>query len=111
MKLADGRIMQISNAENIALANEISQKQEAYKLEITTYTKQLEDKLKLQTDNIEATKSLYDKFNQYLKDETRNTAGSMIESLSNVDKQLEQTLQLKVRAGMESLGTQPQTTT
>lgn len=92
--------MEIHDAENIALANDIANKQAAFKTELDTLTQQLAQKLQAQKDNIKSTSDLYREFNQFLKDDTKKTAEEMTATLRGVNIALKETIALRSQAGL-----------
>lgn len=88
--------------EAINLAFEVAQKQEAMRVEMEDLRTQLESKLALQQENLNATKTAYEAFNKYLRDDTKATANEMIASLASVNAMLKDTIALKAKAGIAS---------
>jgi hypothetical protein len=97
-----GKRIELHDQEAINLAFDVQTKQNAMKKELEDLTTQLSAKLDAQTQNISATQDLYQKFNKNLKEETANTAKDMIKSLSEVNRQLRETIALKAQAGVSS---------
>lgn len=102
IELEKGKRIEIHDQENINLANDIAQKQLAFKTEFDTLTAQLQLKLQAQKDNIAQTQDLYKQFNQFLKDDTKKTADDMVLKLSQVNAQLRETISLRSKAGFSS---------
>jgi hypothetical protein len=104
IELEKGKRVEIHDQENIALANDIAQKQLAFKTEYDTLTQQLASKYEAQKNHIAETQTLYKNFNQYLKDDTKKTAADMILHLQQVAENLRQVIALRAQAGMGSTG-------
>jgi hypothetical protein len=104
IELEKGKRVEIHDAENIALANDIAQKQLAFKTEYDTLTQQLAGKYEAQKANLAQTQDLYKQFNQYLKDDTKKTAVDMIANLQQVAENLRQVIALRAQAGMSAGG-------
>ena len=105
IELEKGKRTEIHDAENIALANDIAQKQLNFKTEYDTLTQQLASKYEAQKSNIAVTADMYKQFNAYLKDDTKKTAAEMITYLNQVAENLRQVIALRAQAGMGSGGT------
>jgi len=103
IELEKGKRVEIHDAENIALANDIAQKQAAFKTELDTLTTQLSQKLAAQKANISLTQDMYRQFNQYLKDDTKKTADEMTATLATVNAALRNTIDLRSKAGLASV--------
>lgn len=104
IELEKGKRIEIHDTENIALANELAQKQLAFKTEFDTLTQQLASKYAAQKSNLAQTQDLYKNFNQYLKDDTKKTAVDMIANLQQVAENLRQVIALRAQAGMSTGG-------
>lgn len=104
IELEKGKRTEIHDAENIALANDIAQKQAAFKTEYDTLTQQLASKYEAQKANLKQTQDLYKQFNLYLKEDTKKTAQEMIVYLQQVAENLRQVIALRAQAGMGSAG-------
>lgn len=104
IELEKGKRVEIHDQENIALANDIAQKQASFRAEYDTLTQQLASKYEAQKKNLAETQTLYKNFNQYLKDDTKKTAAEMILHLQQVAENLRQVIALRAQAGMGSAG-------
>lgn len=104
LEIEKGKRVEIHDYENIALANDIAQKQLAYKTELDTLTAQLQSKLESQRAHIRETTALYKQFNDFLKDDTKKTATDMTNTLAQVNKALRETIALRNEAGFSSTG-------
>jgi tape measure domain-containing protein len=100
IELEKGKQVEIHDQENIALANDIAQKQTAFKTEFDTLTQQLASKYAAQQSHLADTQALYKSFNQYLKDDTKKTAMDMVANLQQVAENLRQVISLRAQAGM-----------
>lgn len=100
IELEKGKRVEIHDAENIALAGEIAQKQLAYKTDYEQLTQTLASKLTAQQANLAQTATLYKQFNTFLKDDTKKTSEAMIVMIQSVNEQLRQMIALKAQAGL-----------
>lgn len=97
-----GQKVALHDQEAINLAVEVANKQSALKQESLDLASQLADKLTQQSNNLKLTQDAYLKFNKFIKDDTKATADAMIWTLAGVNAQLERTIALRARAGMNT---------
>ncbi len=100
VELEKGKRVEIHDAENIALAADIAQKQLAYKTDFVQLTQTLNSKLSAQQQNLQQTATLYKQFNTFLKDDTKKTADAMVAMIQSVNIQLREMISLRAQAGV-----------
>lgn len=95
-------LVEVKNYENVLLAEEINQKQNHYQTQTALLTGELQNQYALQAEQTENLKALYTEYNDYLEEDTKSTALSMVSSLAKVEAKLKKIIALRASAGMST---------